>query len=152
MKIYLMRHGEAAFNKANDDDRELTDNGRAKVLANVLLKKAELSAVQSLLSSPICRAMQTASLACEVLGRRSDTIQQVNWLIHESQPLKSIAALSRIDADAVMLFSHQPFASRFTEILCDLELGAVAMNTASIIAMEADTVVAGGGKVLWQLP
>ena len=151
MKIYLMRHGEAAFNTANDDDRELTDNGRAKVRANVLLKKAELSSVQLLLSSPICRAMQTATVASEVLGR-SGSIEQVNWLIHESQPLKSIVALSRINADSVMLFSHQPFASRFTEILCDLELGAIAMNTASIIAIEADPVAAGLGKVLWQLP
>jgi len=151
MKIYLMRHGEAAFNKANDDDRELTDNGRAKIRANILLKKTELSAVQLLLSSPIRRARQTADLARDLLERK-DSIQEVSWLIHESPPLKSIAALSRINVDSVLLFSHQPFASRFVEILCDMELGAIGMHTASIVAIEADPVAAGTGKILWQLP
>ena len=151
MKIYLMRHGEAAFNKANDDDRELTDDGRAKIRSNILLKKTELAAVQLFLSSPIRRARQTADLAAELLGYK-ETIQEVNWLIHESQPLKSIVALSRVNASSVMLFSHQPFASRFIEILCDMELGAIGMHTASIVAIEADPVQVGSGKVLWQLP
>jgi phosphohistidine phosphatase len=151
MKIYLMRHGEAAFNTRNDDDRELTDNGRAKIRSNILLKKSELASVQLLLSSPIRRAKQTAVEVGNLL-ERTDVIQDVGWLIHESQPLKSIAALSRITADSVMLFSHQPFASRFAEILCNLELGAIAMNTASIVAIEADPVAAGFGKILWQLP
>jgi len=145
-----MRHGEAAFNTKNDDDRELTENGRAKIKSNILLKKPELEMVKQFLSSPIRRAQQTADLALQTLGR-SDTIESVNWLIHESSPLKSIASLGKLKTDSVMLFSHQPFASRFAEILCDLELGAIGMNTASIIAMEVDPVVAGFGKVLWQL-
>ena len=151
MKIYLMRHGEAAFNTRNDDERELTENGRAKIRANILLKKSELSSVQLMLSSPIRRARQTADLTQNIL-ERSDAIQEVNWLIHETQPLKSIVSLSRLSADSVMLFSHQPLASQLVEILCDLELGAVGMNTASIVAIEAEPVAAGFGKILWQVP
>lgn len=151
MKIYLMRHGEAAFNTRNDNDRELTENGRLKIRSNILMKKNELENVQLFLSSPIRRAKQTAQLACDILGRK-DEIEEVPWLIHESSPLKSIACLSRHTAESVMLFSHQPFASRFAEILCDQELGFISMNTASIIAIDAEQVVAGSGKVLWQLP
>lgn len=151
MKIYLMRHGEASFDTRNDDDRQLTENGRAKILANILQKKSELSDVKLLLSSPILRAKQTAELAAKTLGR-SDHIEEVKWLIHESTPLRSISSLSKYSAESVMLFSHQPFASRFVEILCDLELGFIGMNTASIIAIEAESVTAGLGKVLWQLP
>lgn len=151
MKIYLMRHGEAAFNTPNDDDRELTDNGRSKIRSNILAKQSELASVELLLSSPIRRAKQTAELARDTLAR-TDSIEEVSWLIHESQPLKSLAALGRLKTDSVMLFSHQPFASRFTEILCDLELGAIAMSTASIVAIEADPIAPGCGKILWQLP
>lgn len=145
-----MRHGEASFDARNDDERELTDYGRAKVESNILVKKTELAGVQLVLSSPIRRALQTASLALSILDRK-DTIQEVHWLIHESAPLRSIASLAKLKVDSVLLFSHQPFASRFVEILCDLELGAIAMNTASMIAMEVEPVAAGFGNILWQL-
>ncbi len=151
MKIYLMRHGEASFDARHDDERELTENGCIKIKSNIILKKSELENVKQFLSSPICRARQTAELALQTLNR-SDFITEVDWLVHESSPLKSINALKKVNSDSVMLFSHQPFASRFAEILCDLELGAIGMSTASIVAMEADSVVAGFGKILWQLP
>lgn len=151
MKIYLMRHGEASFDAPSDDERELTENGRAKIRHNIQLKQEELAGVSQFLSSPIRRAQQTAKLA-HVLLRRNDVIQHVDWLVHESKPRQSILALAQIEAPSVMLFSHQPFASRFVEILCGLPLGTIAMNTASIVALEADPVAADLGKVLWQLP
>ena len=150
MKIYLMRHGEASFDAPNDDERALTENGRAKIRHNIQQKQDELAGVAQFLSSPIRRAQQTAKLA-HVLLRRKDVIQEVDWLLHESKPRYSIEALAQVPAPSVMLFSHQPFASRFVEILCGLPTGSIAMNTASIIAMEADPVVADFGKVMWQL-
>lgn len=151
MKIYLMRHGEASFDAPRDDERELTERGRTKIRDNILRKQEELASVNLFLSSPIRRAQQTAKIA-HILLKRNDVIQHVDWLVHESNPKHSIDALAQVQASSVLLFSHQPFASRFAEILCDLEPGAIAMGTASIIAIDADPVAAGFGKVLWQLP
>jgi phosphohistidine phosphatase len=150
VKIYLMRHGEASFDAKKDDDRELTENGRAKTRHNIALKQNELASARLFLSSPIRRAQQTAKLA-HVLLKRQDAIETVDWLSHESMPRQAIEALSRYTVPSVMLFSHQPFASCFAELLCGEETGTIAMNTASIIAMECDPVADGFGKILWQL-
>jgi phosphohistidine phosphatase len=145
-----MRHGEASFDAKQDDDRELTENGRARIRHHIALKQDELASVRLFLSSPIRRAQQTAKLA-HVLLRRQDAIETVDWLRHESKPHQAIEELSRYTVTSVMLFSHQPFASHFAELLCGEETGSMTLNTASIIAMDADPVVAGFGKILWQL-
>jgi len=148
MKIYLMRHGEAGFEAPTDDERELTENGRAKIQRQIESRRDELARVSLFLSSPLRRAVQTAQLTQEVLNRR-DAIEFVDWLVHDSKPRDAIRALAGYRQPTVMLFSHQPFASHFVESLCGLEAGAIAMNTASVIAIEADPVVPGFGQVLW---
>lgn len=150
MKIYLMRHGEAGFNAPNDNLRELTDNGRERIKWNILQKFDELLTVDDFFSSPILRAKQTAELASALL-RRCDPIIDVDWLIHDSHPAQAIIELGRLKTSSIMLFSHQPFSSRLVELLCDLDAGAINLNTGSIVAMEVDPVLSGCGNVLWQL-
>lgn len=150
MKIYLMRHGEASFDAAYDDVRELTERGRARIEWNVNQKHKELAGVDLFLSSPILRAKQTAELTRTLL-QRNDPIPEVSWLIHETNPVQTVLHLSKLKVATVMLFSHQPLASRLVEHLCGLDAGMIALNTASIIAMEVDPVAAGFGVILWQL-
>lgn len=150
MKIILMRHGEASFRAPHDDLRELTEDGRRKIVFNVEKKRDELASIALFLSSPIKRARQTADLVRQTL-KYPGVIEEVDWLVHESTPAKAIQALEALSAASVMLFSHQPFASRLVESLCGLPPGEVAMNTASVVAMEVDPVAAGCGRILWQL-
>lgn len=150
MKIFLMRHGEASFDAPHDDVRELTELGRERIRWNVQQKQQELETAVCLLSSPLVRAKQTAELCRQVLQRK-DVIQEVPWLIHETRPATAVAALEKLPYTAVLLFSHQPFASRLVEKLCGLDAGAISFNTAGIVAMEVDPVAAGCGNILWQL-
>lgn len=150
MKIVLMRHGEASHHAANDDDRELTAAGRDRIIRHIVQRKDELSHIQLFLSSPIRRARQTADLALEVLGL-SQPIEEVVWLRHESNPRDAITALSAYTASSIMLFSHQPFSSAFVERLCGLPRGEIMLNTASMIAMEADPLAEGLASLLWQV-
>lgn len=150
MKIYLMRHGEASFHAPHDDLRQLTEKGRARIEWNITQRRDELSRAEGFFSSPILRAKQTAELSKSLLGR-SDPITEASWLIHESNPSQAIIQLSQLKISSVLLFSHQPFASRLAELLCNLDAGEINMNTSSVIAMEVDPVAAGFGSILWQL-
>jgi len=149
MKIYLMRHGEAGLNAPHDDLRVLTENGRIRVESNVNQNRDELANAEAFFSSPILRAKQTAELTRALLAR-SDPVSEVSWLIHESDPAHAIIQLSNLKVSSVILFSHQPFASRLVELLCDLDAGKITMSTACIVAVDADPVAEGCGSVLWQ--
>lgn len=150
MKILLMRHGEASHLARCDDERELTDAGRARIVKHVQQCRAELAGIDIFLSSPVRRARQTADLALDTLGL-SKSIQEVPWLRHESRPRDAILQLAELECASIMLFSHQPFASAFVETLCGLARGDVMMNTASLVAMESDPVAAGMANLLWQI-
>jgi len=151
MRIYLMRHGDASYQAPHDDLRQLTDKGRDRIQWNISQKRDELSLVEAFFTSPILRAKQTSELGCALLGRK-DAISVVSWLIHESKPSRAIQELSQLKVNSALLFSHQPFASHFVESLCQLQPGEIQMNTASIVAIDADPIAAGFGTILWQLP
>lgn len=150
MIIVLMRHGEASYDAPNDDVRQLTEKGRERIRHNFSMARTHIGQPSGLYSSPILRARQTAELVRDLLGDKQ-AIVQVNWLIHETRPLEAIVALGKLAEPSVMLFSHQPLASRLAECLCGREAGEISMSTASIIAMEVDPVAAGFGKVLWRI-
>jgi phosphohistidine phosphatase len=65
--IWLLRHGEAAEGRP-DDERPLTELGERQArAAGIALAKIGVK-VELCLSSPKLRALQTARLACEALG------------------------------------------------------------------------------------
>ncbi len=77
MQVYLLRHGvaEEARIGASDAGRALTPYGRRK-LRQVLKMASEAGVSPTLvLSSPLKRAMQTAQIAREVLGYKSDILR-----------------------------------------------------------------------------
>lgn len=145
-----MRHGEASHLARCDDERELTDAGRARIVKHIQQCRDDLAGIELFLSSPIKRARQTAELAIDTLGL-SKPIQEAPWLRHESRPRDAILRLDELQCESIMLFSHQPFASAFVETLCGLERGSIMMNTASLVAMDSDPVAAGLANLLWQI-
>jgi len=149
MKIVIMRHGEATHRAPSDFDRELTENGIDQNRHNLQLVKEQLQDIQLFLSSPLVRAQQTAKIAKEELGY-DGKIETVDWITPDVSPAEAIIKLSEYTQQSVMLFSHQPFASAFVDLLCGEELGTTYMRTSSIAAVEADPVAADFATMLWQ--
>ncbi len=78
MKLYLLRHGIAADlgtgGVVRDEDRPLTDEGRAKMRQEARgMRNLELS-LDLILTSPLLRARQTAEVVAEVLELESKLI------------------------------------------------------------------------------
>jgi len=122
MKLYLLRHGDAAEHgdpRYKENERPLTPKGiqRTKQLAHVL-REMEIS-FDAILTSPLTRARETAEILargiklqdnmrfCEHLapsGRMEELVHQINML--------------RPAPKNVVLVGHEPYLSGFTSLLC----------------------------------
>jgi phosphohistidine phosphatase len=138
MIIYFLRHasaGEHIPNPARDDKRPLDEEGIlqaryiGRMLANLDIQ------VEQILSSPLKRARQTASLVANELAFERP-IDLDDALRPQATLAQFQAMLSRLrDGDAVMVVGHNPSLSEFLSktisatggsAQIDLKKGAVA--------------------------
>jgi phosphohistidine phosphatase len=133
-QLWLLRHGEAEPHDARpDDERQLTDRGRAQARAAGVALAALKVKIHLAFTSPKVRARDTALLACEALG-----IQPV-----EHGPLaagfdadEALALLAAAGADQrVLAVGHEP---DFSQVVYDLCGGGIDMKKGGIAALRLD--------------
>jgi phosphohistidine phosphatase len=133
-QLWLLRHGEAEPHDARpDDERELTDRGRAQARAAGAALAALKVEVHLAFTSPKVRARDTALLACEALG-----IEPV-----EHKPLaadfdadEALTLMAAAGADQrVLVVGHEP---DFSQVVHDLGAGRIDMKKGGIAALRLD--------------
>jgi phosphohistidine phosphatase len=133
-QLWLLRHGEAEPHDARpDDERELTDRGRAQARAAGAALAALKIEIHLAFTSPKFRARDTALLACEALG-----VEPV-----EHAPLaagfdadEALALLAATGADQrVLVVGHEP---DFSQVVHDLGGGRIDMKKGGIAALRLD--------------
>jgi phosphohistidine phosphatase len=123
MKLYLLRHGDAgerdASSYTSDAARALTPKGikRTRELAK-FLKAAEVH-FDTILSSPLIRAHQTAEIIAEELGMEKE-LRFVSELAPDHALTEVVALLASAPAktEAMLLVGHEPGLSRLISLLC----------------------------------
>jgi phosphohistidine phosphatase len=150
MKIYLLRHGEADWPgwTGDDDERPLNEDGQkemrrvAKFLANLNV------APQTILTSPLPRALQTAQIAHKQIG--GELIEEAA-LSPGATPRKVRALLKERAADAIMLVGHEP---DFSGLIHDFTGGHAKMPKAGLarIDLHESEIERGKGTLIWLLP
>ena len=133
-QLWLLRHGEAEPHDARpDDERQLTDRGRAQARAagaGLATLKIEIHLA---FTSPKVRALDTARLACEALG-----VEPV-----EHKPLaagfdanEALALLAAAGADQrVLVVGHEP---DFSQVVHDLTGARIDLKKGGIAAVRLD--------------
>ena len=138
MEIYLLRHAIAENARAGqpDSERELTDEGRDK-LRRVLLRARTAGVKPSvILSSPYCRALETATAAKEVLGGE---IERTNALLPDASPHDAWEAIHpHKSEDAVLLASHEPLMSSMAAFLLGCPALEVDMKKSALVRIDCD--------------
>jgi phosphohistidine phosphatase len=141
MRIYLLRHGiaEDAGPRTPDAKRELTDKGKAKLGAVLLLARRAEVQPELVLSSPLVRAVQTAEMAREFL-RVESPVQQTQALVPEGTPLGVWEELRGLrNLAEVLLAGHEPLLSQLTSWLLGSPALQVHMTKAALVCIEMNS-------------
>ena len=125
MELILVRHGQAEkqSDQLNDRDRELTKDGKKKMLkvAAALKRYIPKNSHLYIWSSPLIRALQTATIISKVLGKDAvDVFECIG-----SGDLETLAnEWSRLEEDntCLIIVGHQPYLSTWSQQICGLSL------------------------------
>lgn len=157
MKLYILRHGEAAATapggRGGDSQRPLTPKGEAQVIDVARNSGGRLGSLDQVVSSPYLRARQTAAIMMRSLKDRAEWQHERELLISPTitpdGDLREIGAfIEALDSEELMLVSHQPLVSHLITFLTDSELPG-SMGTANLAALELSAFARGGGELLW---
>lgn len=149
MILYFLRHGKAGSPRAsNDDERELTDAGRAALLAAAPLWRRLNLRPDVIISSPLSRALQTAQLFCEAVGGSPTVDDRLRPGASWGDMARTMAA--HPDARRVMFVGHEPDLS---SAVVDLTGAAsVRMRKGGLACVEFYGIPEpGGGEIAWLL-
>ncbi|MDF7671261.1 phosphohistidine phosphatase SixA [Orbaceae bacterium ESL0721] len=116
MKIYIMRHGEAAFSAPSDPERPLTDRGLKQALSAGHFLKAQGISIDLALVSPYLRAQQTLAEVASVttIGR----IETDSALTPSGNPEQVSLWIPTIGVENLLIVSHLPFVGYLVSELC----------------------------------
>ena len=153
MLIYVLRHGiaEDAASGGTDAGRALTQEGKQKLRG--VLESARRAGVHpdTILTSPLKRALETAEIAAAVLGTKYDLVR-TSTLVPSGSPERVWKEIRSRKAEAILLAGHEPLLSMVVAFLLGCPALQVRMKKAALVAIE---VVSGEaqphGVLLWML-
>lgn len=140
MEIYILRHGIAEDGKPGrpDSERALTAAGREKLRG--VLERARGAGVEPslILSSPYRRAVETAQVAVQVLGRTR--IVETRALVPEAAP-EDVWEEIRVhrNESAVLLAGHEPLLGLTVAYLLGAPAVQVDMKKAALVRIDQES-------------
>jgi len=157
-KLYIVRHSKAVETAPDfsDFNRCLAEYGVAKATTIAQYLARDLDQVELMLSSPACRALETARIFAEKLNYPLTEIIQQEPLYHFGGINRAIDIIAHVDDDVktLMLFGHNPtfnalcwnLCQEFREGLPTSAVVGIAFNTSSW-----PEAIRKGGKLLTYL-
>lgn len=115
MNLYLMRHSIALAQDdpsvAHDAERPLTTKGSKRMRKAARGLRALAIPFETILTSPLTRARQTADIVASALGLEAQ-LEEISGLAPESNVEHLISSLTRYqDREHVLLVGHEPLLS-----------------------------------------
>jgi phosphohistidine phosphatase len=155
MQVYLLRHGIAEDGKpgTSDAERALLPEGRRK-LRNVLERASEAKVKPDLiLSSPLKRALQTASIARDVL-RSKDPVTETRTLLPGSsvEEVWSEIRAHQAAASSLLLVGHNPLFAELAAYLLGTPNAQIEFKKGAMMRIDFEALSARPKGVLrWYL-
>jgi phosphohistidine phosphatase len=150
MQVYILRHG-IAFERpewdGSDEHRPLTVEGMEKTreVVEALVKKKKLSA-DAIWSSPLVRALQTATIAGEVLSLPVETEEALASGTNLRTLLENVKQ-KRLPQHLIMV-GHEPDCGMMVGDLIGDPKADYSLKKAGMAALEGD-LKPGGMKLKW---
>ncbi|MCC5839802.1 MAG: phosphohistidine phosphatase SixA [Opitutales bacterium] len=151
MKLYLLRHAEAAPTFP-DADRVLTAHGRntARALGRFLASRGGLP-VEAILHSPFARARETAQIVAAELGTES-LLQEVGGITPDDDVDSFLPTLYNREKPCLVV-GHNPHLTLLAgRLLTGRELGLpIAFKKGGLLTLEAMHPQVGRAPAFWTL-
>ena len=124
--LYLTRHAKSSWDDPDTDDFHRALNARgerdAPYMANAFSERGE--PIDRIVSSPAVRAISTARIFANAMGKDTNAIiQQKDLYLADQRTLLRVVNLMSDEAQRVMLFGHNPGFSEFVEYASDGDIG-----------------------------
>jgi phosphohistidine phosphatase len=156
VKLYILRHAEAEEKSDSVDDfsRHLTARGRKRMgAAAVGMRRLKLN-FDTILTSPLARALETAELIAQAYGNRPapKKLPSLATGIAPAHVLNSLAPYARYQH--VMIVGHEPQLSGLVSLLLveNPEALHIEFKKGACAAVELlDPTARGSGTLLWML-
>jgi phosphohistidine phosphatase len=148
--LYFVRHGKAGHHSAaaDDDERQLTDDGIAALEAAAPLWRRLNLRPDLVLSSPLPRALQTAELLMAGLGMSAAPAVDDRLRPGAGWPDFARAMASHPDARRVMFVGHEPDLSGAVSLLTGAS--SIRMRKGGVACVEFPGVPEPGeGELAW---
>ena len=140
MLVYIFRHAEAieATETVCDEWRYLTEKGRKATegVAKRLVRQGLKSCL--ILSSPLVRAVQTAQIVAEMLGRKCTL--EINGLLQPEGDISELIEFlyGHADAKNIMMVGHEPHLGSFVATLLKRD-DTILLKKGSCVIVEINT-------------
>ncbi|MFI5253608.1 MAG: phosphohistidine phosphatase SixA [Bacteroidota bacterium] len=154
MNLYLLRHAIAVPRGTPgypNDDRPLTDDGRAKMVEAARGFRHIITDLELILTSPLIRARDTAIIASDALMKVP--VEIFEPLSPNSSPSTVFSALGKFRRkERIMLVGHEPSLSTLSALLIGTSLPFIEFKKGGICRIDIDHVPPGGaGSLIWHL-
>ena len=147
MKLFVLRHGMTAESDA-DERRVLSEKGMQEVEDVVNLRRTDLERITQIYSSPHIRVKQTLEIAAKILDFQGPVVES-KYLTTGSRLNEIVSFVGELDLDAgdILVSSHQSCTSILVLWLTGED---ILIPNGSLLAIDVEEPVRGGGKILWQ--
>ncbi|MEW6446088.1 MAG: phosphohistidine phosphatase SixA [Pseudomonadota bacterium] len=159
MELILIRHAPAgdraewALTGRPDEERPLTDEGARRMRKGAKGLRRVLETPDSLFTSPLLRARQTAEIICEVYSDMEPEVAP--GLEPEAAPVDTLAWLAeRRRGERIALIGHEPHLSRLLALLIhgDDTLETLTFRKGGVAVLDMEHPAPANARLIALLP
>jgi phosphohistidine phosphatase len=151
MLIYFLRHGDASSDpNLQDIERPLTNLGvQQATLVGIFLQRINIH-IDTIISSPLVRAQQTASIIQENINTQKPVISDL--LLNGTDQQDILQYLDNLSFSSALLVGHIPHLERTISVIVNGKReNEIKMKKCSLAIVEASVPIRPGSGQLKQL-
>ena len=145
MELFILRHGDAE-NASQDSQRQLSDYGRQQVTSQAKQHSQRLATIESVITSPLIRASQTAELVMSQAAIHCKP-QITDCLLPNAQVAAVEQLLEKNNSQRILLVGHLPLLDQLINYFVGDSVARMA--TASLASLSMNHAYRGLATLNW---
>jgi phosphohistidine phosphatase len=153
MRLYFLRHEQAADRhewKGSDAERPLTEDGMERMKRSATMIAALGFGLDAILSSPLTRARQSASIVAEALDAQNKLLFDDRLGTGFDRDALVQILRDHAGSESLMLVGHEPGLSATISAL--IGGGRIVCKKGGLVCVKLPEAASLQGELLWLIP